>query len=317
MKKVFFASCLFFCFCKVYSQPNTQKFSVSNTPQIFLPGIISNGLDNRDMAISPSNDELYFTLQHKSGSTILFCKKQSDGWSKPKVAWFSGKFSDLEPAFSPDGNKLFFTSNRPLAENDTTTKDYDIWYFQKKSAKWTGPFRLDTLINTNKNEYYPSIAANGNLYFTRDNGETKEDLFVSNYSNGKYEPATALPSEINSEGYEFNAFIDPAEKFIIFSSYGRKDDLGGGDLYISKKKGNVWQQAIHMETPFNSADLDYCPFVSFDKKFFFFTSKRSAIKFPFKEQKKIFELERFFLSYGNGSDDIYVVSTEAIEHLLH
>ena len=187
---------------------------------------------------------------------------------------------------------------------------------QKTSGKWNGPFRLDTLINTSKNEYYPSIAANGNLYFTRDNGETKEDLFVSKYKDDKYEVPATLPPAINSVGFEFNAFIDPSEKFIVFSSYGRKDDLGGGDLYISKKKEGIWQQAVHMEAPFNSSSLDYCPFISFNKQYFFFTSKRSVIKFPFKKQKSLSELEKLFLASGNGSDDIYVVSIEAIKHLL-
>jgi hypothetical protein len=314
--KQFLISCLIFCFHQVYSQTNTQKFSVGNTPQVFLPGIISNGFDNRDMTISPSNDELYFTLQHRSGSTILYCTKQSNGWSKPQVASFSGKFSDLEPAFSPDGNKLFFTSNRSLTVNDTVLKDYDIWYLEKNAGNWSGPFNLGSLVNTNKDEYYPSIATNGNLYFTRDNGDTKDDLFVSTYNNGKYEQPKLLPQEINSPGYDFNAFVDPSEHFIIFSSYKRKDDLGGGDLYISKNKDGIWQPAIHLDAPFNSPALDYSPFISFDKKYFFFTSKRSTLSFPFKTQKKLSELEQLFLLPGNGSDDIYIMSIEAIKHLL-
>ncbi len=40
-------------------------------------------------------------------------------WSNPETAWFSGRFNDLEPAFSPDGQKLFFTSNRPLKDADS------------------------------------------------------------------------------------------------------------------------------------------------------------------------------------------------------
>jgi hypothetical protein len=315
MKQIFI-SCLIFCFCQAYSQTSNQKFSASDIPQLFLPGIISNGLGNRDIAISPSYNEIYFTLQLGRVSAILYCKKQGGGWSKPEVAWFSGKFGDLEPAFSSDGNKLFFASNRPLNEKDTTLKDYDIWYVEKKGGKWTGPFNLDSLVNTNKDEYYPSITANGNLYFTRENGETKDDLFVSRYSNGKYRQAELLPQEINSTGYDFNAFIDPLEQFIIFSSYGRKDDLGGGDLYISKNKNGVWQPAIHLDTPFNSPALDYCPFISFDKQYFFFTSKRSSIKFPFKSPKNLSQLEKLYQSPGNGNDDIYIVSLDAVKLLF-
>lgn len=314
--KIILLVCLFLCFYHGNTQINNSKFTAGKTPQLFLPGIISNGLDNRDMAISPANDELYYTLQHRTGSTVLHCKKQGNGWSKPEVAPFSGKFSDLEPAFSPAGDKLFFTSNRPVNKKDTTSKDYDIWYIETKNGKWTEPAHLDAAVNTNKDEYYPSIANNGNLYFTRDNGETKDDLFLSKYNNGNYESANPLPQEINSPGYDFNAFIDPSESFIIFSSYKRQDDLGGGDLYISKRKEGVWQPAVHLEAPFNSNTLDYSPFISFDKKFFFFTSKRSTIKFSSKTKRTLSGLEKTFLSAGNGSDDIYIVSAEALKDLL-
>jgi hypothetical protein len=251
-------------------------------------------------------------LQQRNGSIVLHCKKTGNGWSKPEVAWFSGKFSDLEPAFSPDGSKLFFTSNRPLKETDSVAKDYDIWCMEKKNNQWTKPFNLGSAINTDKDEYYPSIASSGNLYFTRENGDTKDDIFVSKNNNGQFEAPSVLPPEINSGGYDFNAFIDPDESFIIFSSYKRKDDLGGGDLYISTRKDNVWQPPVHFENGINSPALDYSPFVSFDKKYLFFTSKRSFIKFPLKTRKTLEEIEKQYLSPGNGSDDIYIVTMDAI-----
>jgi hypothetical protein len=239
-----------FLFSFLLLKPAAQKLPFglvdSDKPQMFAPGIISNGLDNRDMTISPSNDELFYTLQHRRGSVLVHCKKSGNNWSKPETAWFSGKFSDLEPAFSPDGKKLFFTSNRPLNQTDSIAKDYDLWYLEKKDNKWTGPFNLGTTINTTKDEYYPSIADNGNIYFTRDNGDSKDDIFVSIYTNGMHQSPIALPKEINSAGYDFNAFIDPAEDYIIFSSYKRNDDLGGGDLYISLRKGGVWENPVHL-----------------------------------------------------------------------
>jgi hypothetical protein len=315
MKSVYLFFFLLY-FLTGHSQKTQLSFSVTNAPVVFGPGIISNGLDNRDMTISPANDELYYTLQHKSGSVILHCKKNGVNWSKPEVAWFSGKFSDLEPAFSPDGNKLFFTSSRPLTTNDSAGKDYDIWYVEKQEGKWSGPFHAGPAINTARDEYYPSVAANGNLYFTRDNGETKDDIFISAYGNGVYADPLPLPNDVNSAGYDFNAFIDPGERFIIFSSYKRKDDLGGGDLYISKRQDGVWQTPVHAGNEINSPALDYSPFVSFDRRYFFFTSKRSSIKFPFKKKKNLAELQQLFLSPGNGSDDIYMMSLESILRLI-
>ena len=121
------------------------------------------------------------------------------------------------------------------------------------AGDWESPLQLDSLINTDKDEFYPSISKNGNLYFTRDNGDAKDDIFFSRFTNGKYELPVALSDSINSKGYDFNAYIDPDENYIIFSSYKRTDDLGGGDLYFSRRKNGVWQSAIHFGAGINSS----------------------------------------------------------------
>jgi Tol biopolymer transport system component len=300
--------------CK--SQPSIEFFN-SDTVRLFGPGIISDGFSNRDMAISPDGKDLYYTLQWSYGlfSVILHSKKINGVWSKPETAWFSGRFNDLEPAFSPDGQRLFFTSNRRLHGMDSA-KDYDIWYLQRNDGKWEGPFNAGDSINTDKDEFYPSLSRNGNLYFTRDNGDTKDDIFMAVLQNGKYKMPVRLPDAINSKGFDFNAFVDPDENFILFSSYKRDDDIGGGDLYYSLKKNSIWQPAMHFGKEINSSALDYSPFVSADKQYFFFTSKRQLVKFPFRESKTADQIREVLNSFGNGNDDIYMMNFKIVEEMM-
>ena len=308
---------LFFCFESVFAQPGIQFYN-TDIPKVFGPGIISDGFSNRDMAVSPDGNDLLYTLQWSFGtfSVILHSKKNNGVWSKPETAWFSGRFNDLEPAFSPDGTKIYFTSNRPWKNSDSSKKDYDIWYIQKKGNNWESPVPLDTLINTDKDEFYPSLSKNGNLYFTRDNGETKDDLFFSRFRDGKYELPVVLPGTVNSKGYDFNAFIDPDENYIIFSSYKRPDDLGGGDLYYSLNRNGSWLPAVHFGKEINTSSLDYSPFVSFDKRYFFFTTKKQLVKFPFTESKTAAQIREILGSYGNGNDDIYLVNFKTIADMM-
>jgi Tol biopolymer transport system component len=294
------------------------EFTSTDSPKVFGPGIISDGYSNRDIAISPEGNDLFYTLQWSNGlfSVILHLKKINGEWTKPETAWFSGRFNDLEPAFSPDGNRLFFTSNRPLKESDSIQKDYDIWYLQKKGNHWEGPFNSGSPVNSDKDEFYPSLARNGNLYFTRDNGEEKDDIFFSHFKDGKYETPVPLPPAVNSKGYDFNSFIDPDENFIIFSSYRRVDDLGGGDLYFSLHKDGLWQPAIHFAKEINSSALDYSPFISPDQRYFFFTSKRQQIKFPFSKSKTTAEIRELLGSYVNGNDDIYIMNFSVLRKMM-
>jgi hypothetical protein len=296
------------------------------TPQLFAPGIVSDAMSNRDMAISPGGDEFFYTIQSAYGqvSTVLYIHYSfgsrgagaadgeiKAGWSAPEIAPFSGVYGDLEPAFSIGGDTLYFVSNRPLRNGDPI-KDYDIWMVKRDKLNayhWGEPVRLDTLINSGKDEFYPSAARNGNLYFTRnmlENGKGGEDIVVSEWKNGRYQPPYSLPEAINSAKGEFNAFVDPDEQFLLFSSYGRKDDLGGGDLYLScKNSKGQWLPAAHLDSTLNSEGIDFCPFVSPDKKYLFFTRGRMKNGPPFKKPLNFRGLQALLENPGNGLNDVY------------
>lgn len=283
--------------------------SVADSAGIFCNEIISDGLSNRDFTISPDGNEIFFSVQHSKflTSTILYMYKRKGKWSMPEVAPFSGKSRDLEAAFSADGKTIYFSSDRPVDERDSTD-DFDIWKVEKVNNVWGVPKHLGLTVNTAENEFYPSVTRNGHLYFTveADYGKGKEDIVMCAYKDGAYQAPVSLPEAINSKGYEFNAFIDPDEKYILFTGYGRKDDMGRGDLYISKKNENgEWLPAEHLPAGINSSDLDYCPFVSWDKKILFFTSNRPLRPVALNKKQTYKELKKMLGSAGNGLDDVY------------
>jgi Tol biopolymer transport system component len=284
----------------------------ADTPKLFAKGILSDGLSNRDFAISPSGDEIFFTLQQVRfvTSTILYIRKQNGQWSKPIVAPFSGKYRDLEAAFSPDGQTIYFSSDRPVKDN-VSKEDFDIWKVKHLSSGIFGqPENLGTTVNTDKNEFYPSVSKYGNLYFTVEAsyGKGSEDIVVCKLTDSGYTKPVSLPEDINTKHDEFNAFIDPDEQFIIFSSYGRPDDMGRGDLYISHRgKSGSWLPVKHLPAPINSSGIDYCPLVTPDKKYLIFTSGRMNKELTNAESKTYDQLKELLNSPGNGLDDIYWV----------
>lgn len=278
-------------------------------PQLFEEGIVSTAMYERDMAISPDGKEMFYTVQVRPAmfQALVYRHKLENGrWSAPQIAGFSGHYSDLEPAFSADGKKLFFSSNRPVSGQQS--KDFDIWCVEKQNGQWTNPQNLGATVNAGGDEFYPSVAQNGNLYFTatRRNGIGKEDIFVARWQNGKYEDPEPLDTAVNSKTYEFNAFVSPDEQFIIYTSWGRSDDKGGGDLYISIKDADGhWQSAVNC-TMLNSEKLDYCPFVSFDKKTLFFTSERHNFSTSLPAKAVTFsELQQISAGALNGNGNIY------------
>jgi WD40-like Beta Propeller Repeat len=296
------------------AQHNLKLDKPPVSAEIFAENIISTGLNERDFALSPDGTEIFYTLQSPLGlfQTILYSKKDKQGkWSKAEIAPFAGKYTDLEPAFSSDGKKIYFSSNRPLS--GTEIKDFDIWVVEKQNDNWGEPKNIGLPVNTAADEFYPSITKSGNLYFTAayNNAVGKEDIYLARWENGKYSEPAPMDTAVNSKLYEYNAFVSPEEDFIIFTSYGRKDDKGKGDLYMSIKDATgKWHPAKNL-TMLNSERSDYCPFVSPDKKILFFTSERSGLKKSYLDKPvTIDELTRSFTSVRNGGGDIYWISFE-------
>ncbi len=287
------------------------------TAELFAEGLISTPYNERDMTFSPDMKELYWSFKTPSFYTILKMGRENNRWSLPEVAPFSGRYFDIEPCFSPDGQRLYFASNRPL-EQEKEPGDFNIWYVEKNAGGWGNPIYAGPEINSDKNEFYPSFTSDGSLYFcaAREGGIGGEDLYVSTFENGAYSDAVNLGDSINTEKDEFNAFVAPDGSWIIFTSTGWGEGFGGGDLWISfRKEDGLWHKPRNMGPSVNSGSLEYCPSLSPDGKYLFFTSNRS--KYP--------KYEEFTLSYDdiikmlenpqNGNQDIYWISSGVIEQL--
>ncbi|PIW69612.1 MAG: hypothetical protein COW08_06230 [Ignavibacteriales bacterium CG12_big_fil_rev_8_21_14_0_65_30_8] len=302
MKKIF--TLLLFCF-------NISTFAqVEIKVQPFLPELFSQYPSVRDLTISPNEDEAYFSAQSILGevSVIVRIKKENRKWTKPEIAPFSGKFNDLEPFLSHDGLRLYFASDRPIGDL-SDKKDYDIWYVERTlNGPWSNPINMGDVINTKQNEFYPSVAKNGNIYFTTERKDTKgkDDIYFSQWKDDHYTNPISLSESINTNAYEFNAYVSSDESYIIFTGYRWKDGLGSGDLYISYNKNGIWTKAKNLGRKINSDQMDYCPFVNAKTKTMYFTSRRSVLnKTTFNSHNELlYEITR----YSNGSSRIYKVT---------
>lgn len=288
-----------------------------NLPELFSPNMISTSKNERDFAITTHGKEMYFTKMYPNGKkgVILFMHFDGYFWAEPEVAPFSGQYSDLEPALSPDGQKLFFASNRPMGISDSVSDDYNIWYVERLEGRWSAPKDAGSEINSSKNEYFPSVSNDGTLFFTSDREDSmgKEDIYFSEYVNGKYTKPINIGEPINSENYEFNAFVAPDKSYLLFSSIGREDGLGGGDIYISKPvNDSTWSKPQNLGSQINSPYLDYCPCVSPDGKYLFFTSNRINSTLEKNSGKNFKTLKKLFNGIENGLGNIYWVEFSVV-----
>lgn len=287
-------------------------FTQDKVVEPFLPQIFSQFPNVRDIAISSAGDEIYFSVQSYADevSFIAGAKRNNNKWSEPEIVNFSGKYFDIEPFLSADGLKLYYASNRPLDNTNDKTKDFDIWYVERenKNAEWSRPINLGEPVNSPHNEFFPCLSSKSNLYFTSDNpmGRGKDDIFFSLWNKNRYESPGPLGDSINTDGYEFNAFVAPDESYIIYTAYQREGGFGSGDLYMSiKDSDGIWAKAKNLGAEINSNKMDYCPYVDTKTNTLYFTSKRSEINNSNIGYSSVKDFLNDMKKYKNGLSRIY------------
>ncbi|GAB5408280.1 MAG: hypothetical protein BalsKO_06450 [Balneolaceae bacterium] len=244
---------------------------------LFAPNFISTEESEFGSIFNAKGTEFYFGVDNFGKNEIRLSKLIDGVWTKPEVILSHPTYGYNDPFLSNDEQQLYFISNHAL-DGIGERKDIDIWYVEKTVEDvWSEPINVGSEINTSNNEYYISFTDQGIMYFSS-NGHNPDkqdyDIYFSTVINGEFQTPKALPDEINTDEYEADVFISPDESYIIFTSV-RAEGYGQGDLYISFKDSNDnWSESVNMGDSVNSEYYEYCPFVTKDGKFLFFTSNQ-------------------------------------------
>jgi Tol biopolymer transport system component len=147
---------------------------------------------------------------------------------------------------------------------------------EKTDKRWSEPINIGPPINSKVDEYYVSLTKDGTIYFAsnRPGGLGSFDIYRSQLVDGHYTKTENLGAAINTKYLEHDPFIAPDESYLLFTSVDRPRGFGTGDLYISsRRKDGTWSEAKNLGKTFNTSGYDFCPIVSPDGKYFFFTRR--------------------------------------------
>lgn len=174
----------------------------------------------------------------------IFTATRTEGvWSKPSPMPFSRPaYSDADPFVSPDGQWLYFVSDRPTSEGGPAGNE-DIWRFDVKGGRL-----LEHLsVNSDATEYSPVLTKSGSLFFASDRkgGTGRGDLYKADAVGTGFGIPQALGSAFNHATGEWNLWVSADETEIVFEASNRATNVAiPGDLYYSWKAGADWTNAI-------------------------------------------------------------------------
>jgi ankyrin repeat protein len=246
------------------------------SPRMFASGVVSTERNELNSVFMPDGREFYFTIRGASGRwTIMMMTAGEDGrWSRPRPASFSGRWSDVDLFITADGRQVYFCSNRPLPGQGDATKDFDIWMSERTAEGWSAPKNLGAPVNSQADEFYPSLAKDGTLYFQsrRPGGPGAPDIWRMRSVEGGFSSAECLPPPVNSAGFEGDTLVAPDESYLIIST-SRDPQSPQADLFLSRRgPNNDWTPLVKLEFEVSSPESgENCQMLSPDGRYLFFT----------------------------------------------
>lgn len=289
------------------------------TPELFAPGIVSTAAHELAVTISADLKEFYVSRSSLNWATSIVCfRKSASGWSGPELAPFIKGLGDVYPFYSADEDAIFFNSERPLPGSDAGPPVRTIWVTRRAGAGWSEPRILSDQLDPGLHLTHPSVAASGNVYFnsTLDDSLGGSDIYVLEKTGSGYGKIRNLGAAVNSEHQEFHPFISPGEDYLVFDAR-RPEGFGGNDLYVSfRQPDGGWSKAVNLGAKINSESSDMRAFVSPDGRYLFFSSMRANPQGKLDDDHPTYEaFAKIIYGPGNGSQDIYWVSTAGIHEL--
>jgi outer membrane protein OmpA-like peptidoglycan-associated protein len=220
---------------------------------------INTNTDEGVASISADRQTLYYALCDREdgfGSCDLWeAQLNGDRFVRPRQLGpnVNTKYWESQPYISPDGSRLYFSSNRPRFTGENhDPEDYDIWYcdWDPIRKEWKPARNIGDEVNTPGMEAAPFIAPDGKTLFFSSNGRTPSIGGMDFYhtmripelgTNGESGRETwtkpeLVPEPINSSADDQFLSMPVSGDILYFAS--RRSDIQGArgdfDLYAAK-----------------------------------------------------------------------------------
>jgi len=295
-RKTIYPGILFFTLCLIYSSAQQEGFRdltgpclgrkpPGMTPEVFAPDIVSSSEAlEYGISFTPDGKEIYF---NRSGVGVMVCYLSDTGWSAPVKAPFLEKYKGGAVHIMYDGKRLLM-NRYPGVHGLNELEVGGIWSLQKTVNGWANP---EFLIESGMRA---TSTLDRTIYTTdisgREAGKDRGIIAKYVYTDSGYQRVEDPGGGVNKDSPEAHPFIARDESYIVFDAI-RPGGKGKSDLYICYRLNNGSWSKVFRSTVLNSEESDWCPTVSPDGKYLFFTRN------------------------GKGNGDIYWVSGKIIEEL--
>ena len=208
---------------------------------------INSKLHEGNFCFSHDGNTLYISKSNYTKGKKEFDDQSNNNIHLYKTTRVDGKWTDLEklsfnkngfsyqhPALSPDGKRLYFSSNM-----EGGFGSFDLYYVRiEVDGGFSEPVNLGPTINTVNREHFPFISQKGNLFFASNGhlGLGMLDNFVSELVDGYFTNPINLGAPINSQYDDFSLNYYNEKEGFFASNRNKKSD----DIFMFTQTGEIF-----------------------------------------------------------------------------
>lgn len=195
------------------------------------------------LAEDKEHTEIYFTRCGREDDNQDVCKiyrsyKEFDEWTEPEqLVLFDDSVNVGHPFLSADGKELYFSSDATFGYGGK-----DLYVSTRIGVDWEAPINLGPRVNTDGDEMFPHISADGKLLFSSSGhfGYGGLDLFQAEKRGRLFTNVVHLPYPINTGADDFSGFLigseDDSVEITGYMASNRTGGAGEDDLYYFSKR---------------------------------------------------------------------------------
>ncbi|MCG6928603.1 MAG: hypothetical protein LJF30_25265 [Acidobacteria bacterium] len=249
-----------------------DTLSPTTTPRIFFPGTVSRrGIVHFNNSASDDGRLLAYTITGKDVPGYIVTQRWTGTAFQPPVRLpLDPEAVHSDPHLTPGGQRILFASTLGGGEGG-----FRLWQVTRDGEGWSIPRPVAIADEPAGSKGYPSLTADGTLYFSSmPEGTRNSDIYRAEPAGAGFAAPERLPAPVSSDRFEGDPFIDRRERFLVFAAFDRAEGLGESDLFVSFRCDGGWTEPTHLGPEINSVGFDGSPWVTPDDRFLIFTSSR-------------------------------------------
>jgi hypothetical protein len=253
------------------------------TPSMVMPGVVSGDRNDYNLSLSADGGTMVFARSEAAfaRARIMVSERRPgpDGsWSEPRpIAFTDERYRDSDPWLTPDGQTLYFVSDRP-APGRGDRHDLDIWRSAWRDGRWQAPEHLGDVVNRSGEELGPEVH-DGTLYFATAlrSGTGGLDIYAASPTAGGFAEPRPLPAPINSAESESDFTLSGDGRTALFwRSVG-----GRGLIHVARRDDDGrWSDPEPLPDAVNIGGFNFTPSFGPDEGGITFASDRERAGQP-------------------------------------